>query len=468
MLNILPAPRELRLLGGESWVVGGALARLSEQLRPFAPRAATAVDTIDRTAEATTVVVTAEIDQSLPAEGYTLKMDADRWRLTAADETGAYWAVQVLLQACAGGKMPHFECADSPVHPVRGVMLDIARHFYGVADIERVIDIATSYRFNQLHLHLSDDQGWRLEIEKRPLLTQTASGTDMSGGQGGYLSTADYAHLQEYALARHVVIVPELDLPGHSHAALMAYPEISPDDEAREPYLGGEVGFSAIDLHSDAAWQFIEDVVGSVARRTVGPRIHLGGDEAHTLQRGEYLTFVERLGRVVASHGKQLVMWQEAAGARLPIGSIIQFWDPRLDEAHLASAAEDPAVQFIASPGSHAYLDHLHAAGDPDGQTWAGPIDVRRAYEWLPADVLPGIPASSIVGVEACLWTEHVPTFDRLTAQLLPRLPAIAEVAWGSPRDWDRFSAALVAHGRTWEAQQLVFHRSTEIDWTSP
>ncbi len=465
MLNILPAPQELRLLGGESHIAGGAVLMLSQQLRSWAPRAAIAVEDLTGIDSTQDVVVTAELDDALPPEGYTLLVDADRLRLRAADEAGAYWAVQVLHQACAKGKVQHFECSDSPVHPVRGVMLDIARHFYGVPDIERVIDIASSYRFNQLHLHLSDDQGWRLEIEERPLLTQRASSSDMSGGSGGYLSIADYAHLQDYAIARHVVILPELDFPGHTHAALMAYPEISPDDKVREPYLGGEVGFSAVDLHSDASWNFIEDVVGSLARRTLGPRIHLGGDEALTLTRDEYVVFVERLGRVAASHGKELVMWQEAAGADLPPGSLVQFWDPRLDEKHLSSAAEDPDVKFIASPGNHTYLDHRHTPGDPYGQTWAGSIDVRQAYEWLPADVLPGVPASSIIGVEACLWTEYVTTFDRLTAQLLPRLPAIAEVAWGSPPDWDRFSIALAAHGKTWEAQGLAFHRSTQIDW---
>ncbi len=465
MLNILPAPRELQLRNGESPVAVEALHKLREELSPWAPRAARAVARLSGNDDPQDLTVTAELDEALGPEGYTLTVDADRWQLRAADEAGAYWAVEVLRQACGPGTVPHFECADSPHYPVRGVMLDVARHFHGVADIERVIDLASSYRFNQLHLHLSDDQGWRLEIEERPLLTRRASGSDMSGGPGGFFSTADYAHLQAYALERHLSIVPELDFPGHTHAALMAYPEISPDDRVREPYLGGEVGFSAVDLHSDAIWEFLDDVVGSVARRTLGPHMHLGGDEAHTLQRAEYVEFVERLGRLVASHGKKLVMWQEAAQARLPAGSLIQFWDPGLDESLMASAAKESGVGFVASPGNRAYLDHLHAEGDAYGQTWAGPIDVRQAYEWLPAEELKCVPAASIVGVEACLWSEYVPTFDRLTSQLLPRLPAIAEVAWGSPRDWDRFASAVVAHSRTWEADGLAYHRSTQINW---
>ncbi len=465
MLNILPAPLELNLFGGESPVTNAILMKLADGLQPWAPRAARAAAALTGDDAERKALVTVELDQDLPPEGYVLRIEQDQWQLRAADEAGAYWAVQVLSQACSDGHIPHFECTDSPVFPFRGVMLDIARHFYGVEEIERVIDIASGYRFNQLHLHLSDDQGWRLEIPERPLLTEHASSWDVSGGSGGFLTTADYAHLQDYALARHLTIVPEVGFPGHTHAALIAYPEISPDDEVREPYLGDDVGFSAVDLRSDASWEFIDDVVGSVARSTIGPRIHLGGDEALTLQRDEYLVFVERLGKLVASHGKELIMWQEAAGADLPPGSLIQYWDPKQNPAHLADAAQDPTVRFIASPGDRTYLDHLHAAGDPYGQTWAGALDVRKAYEWQPADELPSVPASSIIGVEACLWTEYVTTFDRLTAQLLPRLPAIAEVAWGSPRDWDRFGAAIVAHSRTWESQGLAFHRSTEIDW---
>lgn len=439
-------------------------------LEPWAPRAAAAArrDLSGRASTASPesgITVHASLDPSLAAEGYTLDLAPGTWTLTAADQAGAFWAVQSLAQILRDGVVPSLGLSDAPAYPVRGMMLDIARFYFGPEDIRRVVDLAASYRLNQLHLHLSDDQGWRLEIPSRPLLTKMSAAQDVAGGQGGYLTLEDYADLQRYALDRHVVIVPEVDLPGHTHAAQVAYPEISPDGAEREPYIGTEVGFSSLHLTSDEAWDFVDDVVATLAEHTLGEYVHLGGDESLTLTREQYVTYMERLDAVAEKHGTKAVFWQEAAGAALPPKTRLQYWTSQIETDHIAQVARDHDVTFIASPATRAYLDQKYTADFPLGLTWAAIVDVREAYDWDPVAELPGVPAESIVGVEACLWTETPRSFDDLTMLTLPRLPAVASVAWGSPKDFAEFSAALAQHGRWWEADGLAFYRSEQITW---
>lgn len=467
---IIPAPQTCDLGEGESVLAPETLLALAAELHGWAPNAArlardVAEDVARSASDADAPAITATHDPSLPAEGYTLDLSPEAWSLTAADVAGAYWAVQTLRQIVADGRVPTLRCSDAPGYPVRGVMLDVARHFFGVADIERVIDLASRYKLNQVHLHLTDDQGWRLEIENRPLLTERAAANDVDGGEGGFLTLADYAHLQDYAEAHNVVVIPEVDVPGHTHAAQVAYPEISPDGAEREPYAGIEVGFSSVHLTSPETWAWLEDVVGTLARHTRGPRIHLGGDEVHTLEREEYHAFLERLGALAAAHGKDLVLWQEAAEATLPAGTLLQYWTHEIDASALGEMARTRDVGFIASPARHAYLDLKYDEDFPLGLTWAGTVEVRDAYDWDPVSALPGIPAESIRGVEACLWSETLRTWEDVATMLLPRLPAVASVAWGSPRDWETFRATLSTHAHTWRAAGLPYHPSPQIDW---
>ena len=349
---------------------------------------------------APSVIVVTELDPTLPSEGYTLTLSGDQWTVRAADEAGAYWAVQVFTQLVRDGQVPSVEISDHPAYSVRGVMLDISRFFQGPDSIKKVIDLASAYRFNVLHLHLTDDQGWRLEIENRPLLTELASGTDVGGGSGGFLSIAEYEDLQDYAEARHMTIIPEIDLPGHSHAAQVAYPEISPDGEPREPYLGIEVGFSALHLTSEESWSWVEDVVTSVAKHTRGEHIHLGGDESLTLSGEEYREYMERLAQVGVNSGKKLIFWQEASAAHLPAGTRLQFWDRRITTDQIAKAAREQDVTFVVSPATRSYLDQKYTADSELGQDWAALIEVEDAYDWDPVSELPSVPAESIVGVE--------------------------------------------------------------------
>lgn len=461
----LPAPRRATLSGTTREIGASELTTLSDALRAWAPNAARRASEIaaalaDAPAPAGSAAASATQDTALVAEGSTLTITADSLALTAADPAGAYWAVTVLAQLvdASSGTIAVGVVEDSPAYPHRGVMLDIARHFYGPEHLRQLVDLVSELRFNSLHLHLTDDQGWRIEIPSRPLLTELGATTDCSEGPGGFLTLAEYGELQDYAAARHVEIVPEIDLPGHTHALLVAYPEASQDGAAREPYTGTKVGFSTVDLESAASWELVTDIVTTVAAHTRGSRVHLGGDECLTLDEAEYSDYITRLGALAASTGKHLTMWQEGLHGDLPAGSWLQYWTSKVDTEKLASRAAELDLLVVSSPAPKAYLDMFHDADQVIGQDWAGLIDLRTAYDWDPVAELPGVPAERVVGVETALWTETVRNWGDVTYQLLPRLAAEASVAWGSPRDFDAFEKDVVVHVARWEAAGLVVH----------
>ena len=195
-------------------------------------------------------------------------------------------------------------------------MLDVARHFFAVEDVLRVIDHLARYKLNHLHLHLTDDQGWRIAVDSWPRLTTVGGATEVGGGPGGHYTKADYRRIVAYAAARHITVVPEIDLPGHTNAALVAYPELAPDKIAPPPYTGTEVGFSYVDPADERTYDFVADVLGEVAALTPGPWLHIGGDEAFKVHGRGYTGFVERVQRIVADLGKTVVGWHQLAAGR--------------------------------------------------------------------------------------------------------------------------------------------------------
>jgi hexosaminidase len=303
-------------------------------------------------------------------------------------------------------------------------MLDVARHFFGVDDILRFIDLIADVKLNRLHLHLTDDQGWRLEIPGRPMLTEVGGATAVGGDQGGWFTTADWQRIVSHAESRFVTVVPEVDLPGHTNAALASLPELNRDGVAPAPYTGKEVGFSSLHLDVAATHGFVADVVAHLATITPGAYLHIGGDEAAATEHDEYLAFISLLQREVARHGKRMVGWEEVAQAPLADGTIVQHWlRPEV-------AAATTTARFVMSPAGRTYLDMRHDVADPLGRRWAGDIDVDRAYDWDPATVVPGVGDERIEGVEAPLWTEKVRTIDEVEHLCFPRLLCLAEVGW--------------------------------------
>ncbi len=411
-------------------------------------------------------------DDALGAEGYALAVAPDSVRLSAHAPAGLFYGVQTLRQllppdiesaAPQAGPwpLPAGRIRDVPRFAWRGLMLDVARHFFPVADVQRVIDLAAAYKLNRLHLHLTDDQGWRIDIASWPELAHAGGQTAVGGGPGGTYTQADYAALVAYAAARHITVVPEIDLPGHTNAALAAYPELNADGRPRPPYTGIEVGFSSLAIDNELTYRFIDDVIGELAALTPGDYLHIGGDEALTTAKEDYIRFIERVAAIVRAHGKRMVGWEEIGQARLEPGAIAQHWA----SGHAAAAAAQGA-QVILSPVSRVYLDMKYNAATPLGLAWAGHISVRAAYDWEPATQLAGVAAARLLGVEAALWSETLTTRADIEFMLFPRLPGVAEVAWSAAgRDWEAYRARLAAHGPRLAAMGVDFYRAEEIDW---
>lgn len=484
--HILPRPHALNELTGHSpLITSHDLEALASAFESWAPGAAQrliaaagelskskpSADYVDgddadweNAEELENFAMTAALRDHLSPESFSLTLNAEELTIEAGDAAGALYGVNALIQALNTPKLSAFHAESKPRYAVRGFHLDIVRHFFGIEDIYTVIDIISTYNINRLHLHLTDDQGWRIEIDGRPELTEKGSANDASGGAGGYLTFEDYENIQDYAALYGIEVVPEIDLPGHTNALLVACPEAAPDNEPRLPYAGIEVGFSWVDLESDATWTLLEDIIKSLAARTRSDYLHIGGDEVHQVERPDYYKFISRLGKLVTKYGKKMAGWHEIAGSELPEGTQVQFWTTNFNTENVAAVANDAHLEFIASPAPKAYFDLKPVADFPIGLDWAGLIDIRTAFDWEPSAEI-GVPEERIVGVEACLWTETIKTIDDITTMILPRITGIASVGWGSPRIFDEYAASLVTHGKQWSAQGYKFYAAPEVDW---
>jgi hexosaminidase len=278
----------------------------------------------------------------------------------------------------------------------------------------------------------------------------------VDGDPGGYFTQAQYAELVDYAASRYIDIVPEIDLPGHTNAALAAYPELNCDGKAPDLYTGIEVGFSSLCIDKEVTYQFVDDVIRELAALTPGPFIHVGGDEAHSTSDADYAAFMTRVQEIVRSHGKQVLAWEEAARIELAPGSAVQHW-----RNEMAARAAGQGAQVIMSPAAHAYLDMKYDDSTPLGLNWAGNIGVEKAYDWDPATVQPGIPEAAILGVEAPLWTETMRSMDDLEFLVFPRLLGHAEIGWSpaAGRSWDEYRQRLLGHAARLDALGVNFYR---------
>jgi hexosaminidase len=418
-------------------------------------------------------LTTADGHPALGDEGYELTVTQDAVSLSAFKPAGLFHGVQTILQLLPPAIeadtlqpgpwiLPTGKIRDYPRFAWRGAMLDVARHFFSVEDVKRCIDLAAYYKLNRLHLHLSDDQGWRVEIKSWSKLATMGGSKAVNDDPGGYYTQADYAEIVAYAQGRYVMIVPEFDIPGHTNAALASYPELNCDGVAPALYTGIEVGFSSLCTAKEITYHFVNDVIGEIAALTPGPYIHIGGDEAAATQPADYQRFVERLQDIVQSHGKQMVGWGDIASTRLLPSSIAQSWS-----GDVAARAIPQGAKVIISTASKTYLDMKYDESTPLGLKWAGYVSVKDAYTWEPADQVAGVSEGDILGVEAPLWSETLRTMRDVEYMAFPRLPGIAEIGWSpaAGRSWDEYRLRLAAHGRRMDALGVNFYRAPEVPW---
>ncbi|MGE5813704.1 MAG: beta-N-acetylhexosaminidase [Acidobacteriota bacterium] len=436
------------------------------------------VEPLSGTAPAGNIQLSLGAVASIGDEGYELTVTPERVTIVANAPAGLFYGIQTFRQllppfvehgAVRADKTrpvtaPAVKIVDHPRYPWRGAMLDVSRHFFTVEEVKRYVDLLALHKMNRLHLHLSDDQGWRIEIKSRPRLTEIGSRSEVGGGSGGFYTQEQFADLVAYAADRFVTIVPEIDMPSHINAALASYPELNCDQKPRPFYIGTEVGFSNFCVESEATYAFIDDVVREIAAMTPGAWFHVGGDEVKTLTPEQYVAFIERVQTIVHSHGKQMVGWDETARARLLPTSIVQYWRP--DEP------PGPAVQngakVILSSADRVYIDMQYDPGTPIGLHWAAYIPVRNAYDWEPSTHVPGITDANMLGIEAPMWAETLDNIRDIEYLAFPRLAAIAELAW-SPmakrQPWDTFKVRLGAQAPRWTALGINFYRAPEVPW---
>ncbi|GAA2974303.1 hexosaminidase [Microbacterium terrae] len=408
---------------------------------------------------------------------------------------GAASVIQLLARSEGDLGLVRFE--DRARWSWRGLSVDVVRWFVPYEQLKRIVDLLALYKFNVLHLHLSDNEGWRLEIPGWPMLTTG------EGDTREYLTLDEYDDLVAYAADRFITVVPEIDMPGHVAAALRAYPELNPIDAAG---LEGPFPIANLSPDSDAAWRFLDDVLRTLAAHTPGPFIHVGGDEAFGMDADAHAAFVNRAIATVKQLGKQSIGWQETSRADVGPDHIAQYWvdfkvegdkapesgSKSLDDvsessmaalaAHFAEAMLDgerinsKGSRLLVSPLSRAYLDRPHGE-----RSWSDAQEALRArlglqyypgtavrdyLEWNPAEILPAIDESRIVGVETAIWCESVKDLADLEALLLPRLPAIAEVGWSAkPTSWDEYRERLAQHAPLWTAQDWRWFEVETVDW---
>ncbi|NRQ36660.1 family 20 glycosylhydrolase [Nonomuraea sp. NN258] len=407
-------------------------------------------------------------------EAYRLEVTARGIEVRANRPAGLFNGVQTLRQLLPYAAdsdtvrpgpwtVPGGRITDSPRYPYRAAMLDVARHFFPVAAVKRYIDQIAFYKINHLHLHLSDDQGWRIAIDSWPRLATYGGSTAVGGDPGGHFTKADYREIVAYAGARNITIVPEIDLPGHTNAALASYAELNCDGVAPPLYTGIEVGFSSLCTSKEITYTFVDQVLGEIAALTPGPYLHIGGDEAKSTEPADYRAFMARAQASVAGHGKTVVGWHEIVQAETPPTAVAQYWGTTQNDDAVANAGR----KVIMSPASRSYLDMKYNPQTRLGLTWAGLIEVKDAYDWDPGAYLTGLPAEQVLGVEAPLWSETLRTSDDIEFMAFPRLPAIAELGWSPYRthDWDAFKRRLAAQGPRWKTMGVDYYRSTQIPW---
>ena len=413
-----------------------------------------------------------KFDNSLPAEGYILDITPENIIIKAKDGAGAFYAVQTLKQTIPVQAyetpidlekvlLPTMKVTDAPHFPYRGFMLDCSRHFWDVETIKEVLDILAMHKMNRFHWHLTEDQGWRIEIKKYPLLTQIGSlreqtTTGHNEGldgipYGGYYTQKDIKEIVKYAQERFITIVPEIEIPGHSLGALSAYPWLGCEGEDGNYKTWAYWGVSKqiACAGKESTFKFWEDVLDEVMKLFPGEYIHIGGDEAprdmwkecpdcqkrikeNGLQNeAELQSYVNsRIEAHLKKNGRKMIGWDEILEGGVSRDATIMSW--RGTEGGIAAAKKGNYV--IMTPASYCYLDYRQTTDRKDELDSNGSyVPLRKTYSFNPYEQLSNDDKKYIMGVQGNLWTEYVTTPMQLQYKALPRLSAIAEIGWSNP-----------------------------------
>ncbi|MBR8535854.1 beta-N-acetylhexosaminidase [Carboxylicivirga sediminis] len=427
------------------------------------------------------------------SEDYSLSIDDKQIIISATDRTGLFYGIQTLSQivdnAGDGHKTVRIPCViidDKPRFKYRALMLDPARHFLPVDDVKKYIDVMAMYKFNHLHLHLSDDQGWRVEIEKYPLLNTISSFRRETDGDGkphyGYYTKAELKELVAYANQRFITIVPELDVPGHSVAALSAYPEYTCFPKMLKVRTIPGVSKDLFCAGNDSTFLFLRDLISEMVEVFPSERFHLGGDEApldHWKEcskcqskikekglgdeHGLMSYFFDEVNQILIDYNKRPLFWYELDVPKYPKGSTMYAWRGGLT-SQVISKTRHEGFSLICSPGEHAYFDYPQAKGE-ETCDWMAYLPLRQVYKFDPGYGLSPNKQAHIIGVEATLWGEYVKNIDRAFYMTWPRAFALVEAGWSEMenRSWESFQKRLYPQLERLQKLNVKYRNPTEL-----
>ena len=488
---IIPAPADLRVIDGAPFVV-----TTKTRVRADSASNVTAswfalwsrLPVVVSGAAGITLAVEPALKDELGSEGYKLSSSANGVAIRGATAAGVFYGVQTLRQLlppdmergglrATGGRaeVPALEITDRPRFVWRGALLDVGRHFVTVPDVKRFLDEMALHKLNVLHWHLTEDQGWRIEIKKYPRLTEVGAwrvSSPVAGGNkaddgvphGGFYTQDEVREIVAYAATRFIRVMPEIELPGHSSAAIGSYPELgNTDAPGYAPTVQVRWGvFPYLYAPKPETFQFLDDVLTEVLALFPGEFVHIGGDEAkkdqwdvsptaqafmkannlkdaHELQ--SY--FIRRAEKLLSSHGRRLVGWDEIQEGGLAAGATMMAWR----DVKWAISAARAGHDVVMAPTSHTYLDYNEGTTEEEGEKIGrGPLKLGKVYSFepVPAELEPQFQAH-VLGAQGQLWSEHLQGWPKVEFRAWPRLSALAEVTWSprEKRDFADFKARL-------------------------
>lgn len=454
-INVIPKPLECHFDGGKSIKIDSVII--------FSDR----IDEVLNVRKDTSFAY-------LGNEGYDLEVNDKGIKIISKTDVGCFYAKNTIRQLYANGELPYVKIVDKPRFSHRGIMLDVSRHFFTKEEIKSILDIMSFYKLNTFHWHLTDDGGWRIEIDSYPKLTEQASyrtawewkqwwregGKFVSAEEekkfGGFYTKNDIKEIIDYASKRNIAIIPEIEFPGHSREVFAAYPELCC---SKKPYVQ-----NTFCVGNDLTYVFMEKVLNEIMDLFPSPYIHIGGDETNTyywescplcksLMKKEgfdnvhslHKYIIGRAENIINKRGRRMIGWDEIANDNLDKSSVIMSW--RGEQAGLKAA--EKGYDVILSPLHYLYLDYFQASPSKEPLAHDGYTPIKKVFTYNPLpDSLDSEVSSHILGVQGNLWTEWISNKKHLEYMLFPRALAVAELGWsyGNMRSWEDFRDCVDIH----------------------
>jgi hexosaminidase len=458
-------------------------------------------------------LTTRNADAKLGSEGYELTVETNSVVIRAPTQAGLFYGVQTLFEllppevfstnavANVAWQIPCVHIEDWPRFKWRGFLLDVSRHFFNKSEVETFLDAMAMHKMNVFHWHLTDDHGWRIEIKRYPKLTQigawragggfgfdpkTTKAYGPDGRYGGFYTQDDIRDVIKYAAARHITIVPEIEMPGHATAALSAYPQYSCTGGPFEPLMTAGIFNGIYDPAKEETFQFLSNVLAEVAGLFPGQYIHIGGDEVpketwknsadcQALMKREGLKneeelqswFTRRIEKIVNADGHSMIGWSEILQGGLPKSAAVMDWIGGAKEA--AAAGHD----VVMTPTAYCYFDFYQStnhANEPKAAAWGGPLTLSQMYFFdpMPTNVPPEL-QPRILGAQGNLWTEQIPNLKHAQYMTFPRVCALAEDTWSAKdaKNWDDFMRRLQVQAQRFD-QLGINYRHAALETPEP